>query len=474
MKQINCPQCGEILSSGVNLKARCVICGWGGSNGIDLNGHHSPPVRIFLSKSLKWRIASVSAVIAFGLILSTGIMYPVNQYRVNRSLAKARQQMDARLYASAARTLHGAPSSLVTKGHDFEVRKLLVDNVRWARDISAVKTAKASMTDDKPDAALDDLLDIEEDFPHGEEVVELIDLAQEQMLDPDLDVGLEEVDEIAFSPDDPGLEVLDEIEASEEIEQQLESIEVDDQQPANSPPPQSTPQPSSESSPQPNPQVNPIEELEDEILLEDELLPDDELALDEDVNEESEEETPPGDLPESAPVPSGVTPSPPPPTKTKLKEFFHLYAPAIDDHLHTIDIDNEVNPGRDKKSGNTGYANYGSIGKIYNKRVTKYKKRIVPLYRYWSASRADHVYTTKRNFASGSSSANYQKQLVAGYIGKWSESRGKCLAGKVPLYSLYNKQKKKNYITTNAQERDGLKAHGGYNFKGSGIIGCVW
>lgn len=443
MSQIQCPQCGTTLIPDAAQRVRCLMCGWGGQTGIDSQAKTAPAVKYVASKSVRWKLMTVSLAIIAILVIPSAVAYPFNQWRANQTIAKAKSQMNMRLYASAAKTLNSSPSALTLSSKSLEVKKLLVDNVRWARDISNVKEAKKSLVETDPDLALAELSDIEEDYPHEEEVIDLIDLAQDQIIDPDLEVSLEEVDEIAFAPEDPDAEILEELEKEQGIAS--EEIEAADQ---TAPTPEA-----------PGGETEIPESLEDELVIEEiGLSPDEEIEL-EDVAEPEEMEL-------SEPAPPG-----PAPGKTQLRDFYHLYNSGSDDHMHTTDVNNEVNPGRDKRTGGAGYGNYGSIGKLYNRKVKKYNKRIVPLYRYYSAARKDHFYTNNRNFSSSSPQANYQRQLVAGYMGKYSSKKSKCLAGKRPIYNIYHKPKQKNYITSDVNEVNRLKAAG---WKNSQIIGCIW
>lgn len=438
MAYITCPQCGDSLTPDINHRVRCGMCGWGQPDGIDVRGKHKKAVAYFMDRSLRWRLALVAGVFAAVLVVPTLVLIPVNEVRASNAITNAKKQMDRRLYASAAKTIHQAPREFVAPSKVKQMKQLLSDNVRWGRDISGVKTAKSSLTQADPELALDELADLEEDFPHEDEALELIDLAQELSFDPDLELDQEFLDDLAFTPDDPEFASLGEL--GEELDLEESDISLDDTA-------------GGAGNPAGTPRDEPIEAGED-IFEEVALLP----------GEEDE-------LPDVADPPVGELPPNSGAAKLSLSKLYFLFQPKQADSLYTIDLSGEVTPAKDSKSGQTGFQNKGVIGSIYNKKVNKYKKRIVPLYRYYSQKNTDHFYSTNRNFSANNTSANYQRQAVVGYIGLWYKAKGKCVAGKKPLHSLFNQKTKTTRLTISPSEKTQLQ-QSGYTY--SGPVGCIW
>jgi hypothetical protein len=195
-----CPQCGENLTFTPDQKIHCLMCGWGG-DGVPIPVHTGKSA-FFLNKSRRWKIIAISATLVGMLVLPTLIMYPINQARADAAIKEARSLMDQRLYASAARVLHGAPQTLVSSSKSDEIRKLLSDNVRWSNDLGGIKLAKEKLAAEDPFAALDELSNLEGDFPLSDEALGLIDLAQALELDPSLDFSEDFLNDLAFTPDD--------------------------------------------------------------------------------------------------------------------------------------------------------------------------------------------------------------------------------------------------------------------------------
>jgi hypothetical protein len=431
MLKQKCPQCGEnLIIDNVKNTMHCTLCGWGG-NGTPITSKSDRALNAFSAKPVRWKIATLSAVIIIGLLIPSGFSYALNELQANRAISKAKSQMEQRLYASAAKTLHQTPRNSVRTAKFKEVRVLLADNVRFARDIAGVGAAKESLVQSNPDAALDTMEEVDQDFPHEDEVVELIDLAQDQTLNPDLAVSEEVVDDIAYVPDDPEENIVDELDSDNDGQMDIAPDTGNNASPqattASNP---QTPQASTDSA-QPQPPAEEFVEPDDGDPVDPEELadpPEDELP------EVSDENSPP-------PTPEAIPPSVAGRSRQVnfyvMKWFDNPSNPTNQDHFFTIDLANEINPRRDRKSGFGGYIFEGvSAGLLYSRKVPN-KKRIIPLYRYWSANRVDHFYTTKRNFSSNNPRANYVRQGVAGYIGKWSERQNRCLAGKTPLYNVY-------------------------------------
>jgi uncharacterized protein DUF5648/N,N-dimethylformamidase beta subunit-like protein len=92
---------------------------------------------------------------------------------------------------------------------------------------------------------------------------------------------------------------------------------------------------------------------------------------------------------------------------------------------------------------------------------------IVPLYRLYSKSYTDHMYTTNSSEADlYASSGGYVKQGIAGYV--YSSQ----VAGTVPLYRLYNLNEIDHFYTADVKERNSAIDYSGY--ADEGIAGYVY
>ncbi len=438
-QKMNCPQCGDPIFVTSDQKIRCLMCGWGG-DGVDLRTPREKKLAPVLNKSRRWKFAFFSAVIIGALLLPSLIMFPINQARADKSISKAREQMDKKLYASAAKTLYLTPRTMLTTGKKSELRNLLIDNIRWGNDTKSVNGAKASLVKDDPESALDELSDLDSDFPLEDEAAGLIDFAQNLDLEGDLDVTDEMLDDIAFIPDDPELESLDDIDV--DIPEEIAGV---------------TSGASQSGATAPASEATPISELEfpEEVLTPEEIL---ELpALD-----PADTTLNPQEEPDSA-DPSG---------KSKLRTFSYLVNAGSSDNFYSIDKAREVQPGKDRISNTSGYRKIGNLGRIYNRPIKDYEKRIIPLYRYYSAKNTDHFYSTNPKFSSNNAKANYQRQLVAGYIGYWSSKKNKCYGGKLPLYNAFNPKTDTNFYSVDKKAISDLTNKSGY--KNLRVIGCIW
>lgn len=449
MKQnMNCPQCGDPLFVNNDLKVRCLMCGWGGE-GVDLRTPQEVKIAPIMNKSRRWKFGVVAVVVATVLILPSLIMIPINQVRANSAMEQARQQMDKRLYASAAKTLYLAPRTMVTANKKAEMRKLLTDNVRWGKDTKSVNGAKDSLLKNDPDTALAELDSLDSDFPLGDEVGDLVDIAQELDIEGDLALSDDMLDDVISLPDDPELEGLDDLNF-DDLDIDVTSVEGEKKSTAQQQQPAAN---GGTTTPDPLPE----DELE---------IPEIELTLD-DEQELLNDPLVSGPL-DPQDVPDSGSPS----EKGKLKAFFYLINDKATDNLYTIDLNGEVQPGADKKSGTKGYKDQGKIGRLYNRPIKGYEKRIIPFYRYYSAKKTDHFYSTNPSFSSGNPKANYQRQLVAGYIGKWSERKNKCFAGKLPLYNIFNPSTDTNFYSTDKNQVTNMVNKGKY--KNLRVVGCIW
>lgn len=375
-----------------------------------------------------------------------------------QAVALAKSQMDKRLYASAVRTLNQAPRSLTTSGTKKQVNGLLSDTLRWAHDISDVAIAKKSIVAVQPEKALDTLDAVDEDFPQENEAVDLIDLAQDQSIDPGIEVNDQIVDDIAYVPDDPELDNLDEL--SQQAEDQLSGT-AQEATTANSQSETATQTATSEQQPATAAEAS-AETSTDPSA--------DDPSLSEPSDEPPEEELPDSPDPVAPSTPASANSKP-----TGLVPFYQLNwfnnpkNPTDQDTFYTTDLNTEVKQRKDKRSNATGYDTGTVVGQIYNRKVAG-NANIVPLYRYYSASRTSHYLTTNGKFSSNNKSANYVRQQVAGYIGKWDGQ--KCLAGNIPLYSIYSPKMTDNFDTTNAAFRDALVANAGWKYPK--VTGCIW
>lgn len=452
-KYTHCPQCGNELYTDHYTQTHCVMCSWGKTD----EPYTPPPTGIIYtlsSKSLKWKTTAFAGVIVCLLIITPVLNLAINQVQTNRAIAKARQQIDKGLYASAARTLNQAPRTVAVSSARKEVSGLLSNSIRWARDTSEVNVAKKQVAEVEPEFALNTLDDIEEDFPLEDEAVDLIDFAQEQALDPSLEVNEEMLDELANMPDDPELGNLDELE-----QEAGEQLTPDAPKPA-----------AASSAPAPAPAIPEEPATPEEGVISDELIeepPLDELPeAPEMANEEESNPTTPAPKPDPASA-DKQTP--------RLATLYHMSwqnkptNQTDQDNFYTIDLNNEVNARKDRLSNFSGYGSSDIIGQLYT-RKPEGKKNIVPLYRYWSVSKTDHYYTVNSKFASKTKKSNYVRQQAAGYIGKWDGK--KCSEGITPLYTLYNAKVSDNFYTTNAAMKDALvKNQGWTNPK---VVGCIW
>jgi len=474
----NCPQCGTDLYVSHFNNVSCPVCGWG-----IVEASNATPPSGFLyylsSKSLRWKALTLTSIFVSGIFITSIGGYGISQWSQRRSLARAQNLIDQRMYASAARVLNkSAASSTVSVAPKFSGRKLLNNSIRWAHDTVDVASAKDNMEASKPQTAIDSLDDVDEDFPQEDEAIELIDLAQEQTMDEDVEITDEILDDIAYVADDPELDNLDEI-TSDAIDDEVitpDEVKPDPKpaaQPTNTTTATNPSAPVTTSSPAPNvsePEDEPIDEDSDDTLDDSEDL--DEL-LDSDFEEPSLDE-----LPESPEPVTSVAPAAPSQQTATIKKvglvpFYQLIyinnpnAITDADTFLTTDLSGEVNPKKDKKSG---FGNYGGptvIGSLYNRRVNG-NKNIVPLYRYWSSKKTDHFYTRNGKFAKKKGS-KYTRQKVAGYIGKYKG--GKCLEGTKPLYNLYSKKYGDNFYSTDTNAVKFVEA-AGYGHKK--IRGCLW
>lgn len=438
-QQQKCPQCGTQLYNEYYTSVVCPMCGWGKTENVTL----APPSGLaykLSTKSRRWKFGVAAAAMVMLLLITPLIKYSRNQLLANQAVATARGQMDSRLYASAARTLNEAPRAQTNSATKKQLNALLSDTVRWAHDISDADSAKSSMLEGDSDGALDDLDEIDEDFPQEDEASELADLAQDMELDEDFDVTEEQLDETFYIPDDPEMENIDALETA--AEEQIADTSED----------------SGETSPDPATASGAVStSTATEPSAED----------DPDTDNLPEEEMP------EAPVVDPATPANSVTNKKPRLTTFHQIVweknkPVDRDNFYTIDVQNEVNTGKDRKSNFGGYQQNGSIGQIYNRKPAK-SPSIVALFRYWSNKGTNHYYSTNGKFAV-SSNTNYVKQGVAGYIGKWDGQ--KCLAGNKPLYSVYSAKVTNNIYTANPAVKDQLVAGG--NYKSPEIIGCIW
>lgn len=344
-------------------------------------------------------------------------------------------QMEKRLYASAARTLNEAPRASTTSDTKNQLNSLLSDTVRWAHNISDAGSAKASILEGNSQDALDNLDEIDEDFPEFDESEDLVDVAQEMEIDDDFEVSEDELDDIFEIPDDPEMDNLDDIEES--ANEQIDNEDSPDK-------PETT-----------DAATTPSSSDEDE--------PDDSEATAEGGDDPTESAE--SDLPEA---PSTTNNTPVANKQPRLVTFYQILWQKQDDrdNFYTIDVNNEVTPGKDKKSGFSGYEKNGAIGQVYTRKLPN-NPSVIPLYRYWSAKDTNHFYTTSSKFAG--KNTNYVKQQVAAYIGKWDGQ--KCLAGSKPLYTVYSKKVTNNIYTSSLDVKNQLASAGYNNPK---VIGCVW
>lgn len=436
-QQQKCPQCGTQLYNEYYTSVVCPMCGWGKTENVTL----TPPSGLaykLSQKSRRWKFGVAAAAIVALLLVTPLIKYSRNQLLANQAVATARNQMDKRLYASAARTLNEAPRADTTSNTKKQLNALLSDTVRWAHDISDADSAKTSLLEGDPDEAFDNLDEIDEDFPQADEASGLEDYAQDMEIDPDFEVSEDELDDTFYIPDDPEMANLDELASA--AEQQVADNSADT--------PTTTPQPATNapasSGEQPASAASATGGTGDE------------------PSEQDQPEAPAADPNQPATSPKNTTP--------RLVTLHQLVwdKQSDQDNFYTIDVKNEVVPGKDKKSGFGGYQQNGSIGQIYNRKPAN-AATIVPLYRYWSVKDTNHYYTTNSKFAI-SGNTNYIRQQVAGYVGKWDGQ--KCLAGNKPLYTLYNAKLTNNIYTANPEVKNQLVASGSY--KNPQIVGCIW
>lgn len=440
-KYTKCPQCGTEINTDYYAPLECKMCGWGK----DANVVVTPPSNLsykLSGKSARWKAGVVAAVFAVLIVAIPLFNFSRNQILANHAVAVAKSQMDKRLYASAVRTLNEAPRNQTTEKTQKEMNAILSDTVRWAHDISDVSTAKDQIAAAQPDEALDNLDEVDEDFPQADEAVDLIDLAQDQSIDPSLDVSDEMLDDIAYVPDDPELENLDELTSQAEEELNAPSAQAPNTPAAST----ATPQTSTLSNPVTT--TDPESEIVEDPIIEEELpeTPDDSPAV--------------------------QTPSKQAPHLTNLYQLTWNNKPkaAVDqDSFYTIDFTKEVTPRKDRKSNFSGYASPTAVGQIYNRKPIG-NKNIVALYRYWNAQKTDHYYTINGKFSANNANAGYNRQAVAGYIGRWDGA--KCLEGTKPLYVLYNAKLTDNFYTTDASLKNTMAQS--KNWVNTKVAGCLW
>ena len=140
-QQQKCPQCGTQLYNEYYTSVVCPMCGWGKTENVTL----TPPSGLaykLSQKSRRWKFGVAAAAIVALLLVTPLIKYSRNQLLANQAVATARNQMDKRLYASAARTLNEAPRADTTSNTKKQLNALLSDTVRWAHDISDADFSK--------------------------------------------------------------------------------------------------------------------------------------------------------------------------------------------------------------------------------------------------------------------------------------------------------------------------------------------
>lgn len=436
-----CPQCGSEISINEYYKTpRCAVCGWGMLENAVVSQPPSGFKHYIRSRTTRWKFGAVAVSIIAVLLVTPMIGVISSNLMANQALAKATSQMNGRLYASAARTLNEAPRPIFSSAKVKNMNTMVGNTIRYAQDISDVKTAKKSMVADKPEDALASLDEIEEDFPQEDEAIDLMDLAQDLELDPDLDVSVETLDDIAFTPDDPESENLAEL--ASEADVPTETPEATVAEPASTG--------SNTADPLENPaETTPPEEVAEEPVAEE--LPD------------APEPAAAANQPATAVPSSSLTPL------YQLSWSNKKPNSADQDSFYTIDLNNEATPRKDKRSNFNGYGPSTVIGQVYKRKVSG-NKNIVPLYRYWSATKTDHYYTTSSKFSSANKNSNYIRQQIAGYVGKWNGTA--CLDGTKPLYNIYNSSLSDNFYTTDVALKDGLIKNNGW--KNPRVAGCIW
>lgn len=480
----NCPQCGSHLISGAFGGEVCPVCGWGRAETQAI----APPSGIVYkikSKSLRWKAITLTVILVSSILITTVGAEAVGQWRTNRAISRAQSLIDQRLYASAARTLNVAaikPSA--TGGTSFTGRKVLSNTIRWAHDSVKVTAAKGQISSAKPENAIAILDDVNEDFPQEDEANDLIDFAQDQSFEPEEEIDDELLDEIAYVPDDPELENLDEITQDAVDDEIITDDEVAPAAVAAAGPSTNGSSPAAPVTVAADEEVIPDEDTDfgpddggDDDLGPD---PDDDTALYEDADDglggpdDSDEPIEPEEPVTFAPNTTPAQKAKSPKTVGKVPLYWsgyvdNLAAPKDLDQLFTINKKSEFLAKKDKVSGFSKYNDGLAMGQLYN-RKPKGKKNIVPLYRYYSAKKTDHYYTRNAKFAKGKKT-NYVKQLKVGYIGKYKD--GKCLAGNRPLYRIYNKQYTSTLLVADANYR-GTLLSSNTGWSGNKIIGCIW
>ncbi len=433
-KNTKCPQCGSEISLNEYYKTpRCAVCGWGMLENAVIS---EPPTGIkhyIRSRSIRWKFGAVAVSIIAILVVSPLIGVVSSNVMANQAVSKAATQMKNRLYASAARTLNESPRPAFASAKVKNMNKMVGNTIRYAQDNQDVRTAKTALVEGDSDEALDSLDEIDEDFPQEDEAGELFELGQDLEIDPDLDFSEDELDEIAYTPDDPELENLPEL--AEEAEVPV------------------APAPTQTATPSPT-----AEDPEDTIVTEETTEP----VVEE---EQPEAPVPPAAAGQPAPAQSSATLTP----LYQLNWQNKVANPTDQDSFYTIDLNGEAVPRKDKRSNFSGYGIRTQIGQLY-KRAVPTNTNIVPLYRYWNAAKINHYYATSSKFASSGKNNGYVRQQVAGYIGKWNGST--CAEGTKPFYSVYKASITDNFYTTDAALKDRMVNNQGW--KNPKVVGCIW
>jgi len=435
-KNTQCPQCGSQISLNEYYNTpRCAVCGWGMLENAVVS---EPPTGIkhyVRSRSMRWKFGAAAVSIIAVLLVTPLIGVVSSNVLANQAVAKAALQMKNRLYASAARTLNQSPRPAFASTKSKDMNTMVGKTIRYAQDNSDVRTAKTALVDGDSDAALNALDEIDEDFPQEDEAGDLEGLGQDLEIDPDLEFSEDELDDIAFTPDDPELENLTEI--ADEADVPL------------APTPAQTTTPTTPATGETEPE---------------------DTSTTEPLETAKEEELP--DAPET-PEPAGQPATTQP--RAVLAPLYQLNwqnkaaNPTDQDSFYTIDLNGEATPRKDKRSNFSGYGIRTQIGQLY-KRAVPTNTNIVPLYRYWNANKTNHYYTTSSKFASSGKNNGYVRQQIAGYIGKWNGST--CAEGTKPLYSVYKASVSDNFYTTDSALKDRMVSSQGW--KNPKVTGCIW
>ncbi|KAF8870182.1 hypothetical protein BD779DRAFT_612568 [Infundibulicybe gibba] len=148
-------------------------------------------------------------------------------------------------------------------------------------------------------------------------------------------------------------------------------------------------------------------------------------------------------------------PPPPPPTcadNSKAVPFLRAYNPTLTDHFYTTSA-----PELDNAVKNLGYANEGSVGRIW----TTQQPGTVPLYRLYSDSGTDHFYTTSAPERDNAvANLGYKFESTAGFV------YPAAMCGAVPLYRLYSPSATDHFYTPSASERGNAANSLGYSNEG--------